>query len=400
MNSFIWNFIELNGVIVLLFLGYLSIRNRLEFKLQRRLLVGIPFLAFTTIVVKSLVDLSAITYSLPMIELQPIVVGITETGQPAQEVTAIPYLLIYGIGALIVGLLFVFRLFRLSLFFVRNRSESKGKYRIYMVEDKTSFSFFNRIQIAPNLSAEEQEIVLEHEKMHVDKMHSFDTILIELLHVLFWFNPVFFFIKREMVNLHEYEVDALMYKKHKVNYMKFLVNYALGLNNSHYLLTSRFYNQLTLKKRIKIMKTNIRKKTWLLSIVPLIGMAAILFQCTKDKDSASEEIINEVQERVYDDVETYPEYVGGQSAMNNFIIDNVKYPKAASEEGVEGVAYVQFVVSSTGAIKNTEVMNEIDERLAAEALRVVQMMPNWIPGVNKGKKVAVKFTLPISFKLS
>ncbi len=406
MSQISWNLIEMNVLILMLYIGYVGIRRRLSFAQRRTVLIGLPVVAVTTILIKSGIDISGFSYSLQVVELSPIQVGAGAQMTTLGQTPLLSLNQLYWIGALCFGLLFVFRIAKIITFFHKNDSKKVEEYRIYKVKGKTSFSFFNYIQITPSLTSTEQDIVLEHEKMHVKKRHSVDTIFIEIAHVIFWFNPIFFFIKREMVNLHEYEVDALMYQKHKVNYMKFLVNYALGLNGTHYLLTSRFYNQLTLKKRIKIMKTNIRKKSWLLSVIPLIGMLAIAVQCTKEGDTSDErtdnriEEIVEVPEKVYEDVEIYPEYDGGQTAMTNFIIENVEYPKAASEEGVEGIAYVQFVVSSTGAIKDAVVMNDLDERLAEEALRVVEIMPNWIPGENKGKKVAVKFTLPISFKLS
>lgn len=406
MSQISWNLIEMNVLILMLYIGYVGIRRRLSFAQRRTVLIGLPVVAVTTILIKSGIDISGFSYSLQVVELSPIQVGAGAQMTTLGQTPLLSLNQLYWIGALCFGLLFVFRIAKIISFFHKNDSKKVEEYRIYKVKGKTSFSFFNYIQITPSLTSTEQDIVLEHEKMHVKKRHSVDTIFIEIAHVIFWFNPIFFFIKREMVNLHEYEVDALMYQKHKVNYMKFLVNYALGLNGTHYLLTSRFYNQLTLKKRIKIMKTNIRKKSWLLSVIPLIGMLAIAVQCTKEGDTSDERTDNRIEEiveapeKVYEDVEIYPEYDGGQTAMTNFIIENVEYPKAASEEGVEGTAYVQFVVSSTGAIKDAVVMNDLDERLAEEALRVVEIMPNWIPGENKGKKVAVKFTLPISFKLS
>ncbi len=407
MSQISWNLIEMNVLILMLYIGYVGIRRRLSFAQRRTVLIGLPVVAVATILIKSGIDISSFSYSLQVVELSPIQVGTDAQAATLGQTPLITLNQLYWFGALCFGLLFVFRIAKIISFFHKNDSNKVEEYRIYKVKGKTSFSFFNYIQITPSLTSTEQDIVLEHEKMHVKKRHSVDTIFIEIAHVIFWFNPIFFFIKREMVNLHEYEVDALMYKKHKVNYMKFLVNYALGLNGTHYLLTSRFYNQLTLKKRIKIMKTNIRKKSWLLSVIPLIGMLAIAVQCTKNEDASSDETVDnpneelvEIPEKVHEDVEIFPEYDGGQVAMTNFIIENVEYPKSASEEGAEGIAYVQFVVSSTGAIKNAEVVNELDERLAAEALRVVEIMPNWIPGENKGKKVAVKFTLPISFKLS
>ncbi|MFT5821652.1 MAG: TonB family protein [Crocinitomix sp.] len=399
MSQFSWSLIEINALIVLLFIGFMGIRKRLAFKLQRGLLMGIPVIAVSVIAIKSLIDFSAVSYSLPIVNLQPVIIN----GQQDFVAAGTSFFVwsnLYGVGVVVIGLVLIFRLVKLSLFFTRNTSENMGLYRIYKVKGKASFSFFNQIQIAPDLSAEEQDIVLEHEIMHVNKKHSIDTMILELMHVIFWFNPIFLFMKREMVNLHEYEVDALMYKKHKVHYLKFLVNYALGLNSSHYLLTSRFYNQLTLKKRIIIMKTNIRKKTWLLGIIPLIGMAAMLFQCTKQSDTNKTTSELQVDEKIYDDVEVFPKYVGGTTEMSNFIVENVNYPKEAAEEGVEGVAYVQFVVSKAGEIENVEVINDLDGRLAKEALRVVKLMPAWTPGENKGEKVGVRYTLPISFKLS
>lgn len=401
MNSLTWNFIEVNIVIALLFLGFLLIRNRLAFVQQRAVLIGIPFLSVIAIVLKSIVDFSAVSYAMPLVELEPFAVGQANNAVATGEFS-LSLAFFYGIGALCIGLLFVFRLFKLGLFFARNNSENKGKYRIYRVEGKSSFSFFNRIQITPDLSGEEQEIVLEHEKMHVDKWHSFDTIIIELLHIAFWFNPVFFFIKRELINLHEFEVDAVMYKKHKVSYMKFLVNYALGLTTSNYLLTSRFYNQLTLKKRIKIMKTESKKRSGLLLLLPLIALTTVMVQCEKINMDEGAELSSgsiEMPEKSYVEVDVNPEFVGGQEAMMNFMIENIKYPESAYENEVQGIVYVQFVISSTGEVTNCEVVRPVDPDLDAEALRVVKAMPDWTPGEKDGKKVGVRYTLPINFRL-
>ncbi|NOQ70712.1 MAG: TonB family protein [Crocinitomix sp.] len=405
MSQFSWNLIEVNVVIVLLFLGYLAIRNRLSFVQQRATIISLPFVAITTILVKSGIDFSSISYSLQVVELETIQIGGELAASNLQAASTIISLnQLYWIGVAVFGALFLFRITKIILFFLKNDSIKTGRYQIYKVSDKASFSFFNRIQITSELNSDEQEIVLEHEKVHVNKLHSIDTVLAELFHVFLWFNPVFFFMKREMVNLHEYEVDALMYKKHKVNYMKFLVNYALGSGGSNYLLTSRFYNRLTLKKRIKIMKTNIRKKTWLLSVIPLIGISAIMLQCVKTDDVESEretpEVVeNEQPEAVYDMVEVDPMYTGGQEAMQNYIIENVTYPQIAKDNNIQGTVYVSFIVSKTGEVIKPMIRAGDDESLNAEALRVVSGMPNWIPGEVKGEKVAVNFTLPISFKL-
>ena len=82
-----------------------------------------------------------------------------------------------------------------------------------------------------------------------------------------------------------------------------------------------------------------------------------------------------------------------------FIADNLKYPEIGIENGIEGVIYIRFVIEKDGQVTNVEVMRGIQEEMDAEALRVVQMMPDWNPGTYQGKAIRTQFTLPIRFKL-
>ena len=83
-----------------------------------------------------------------------------------------------------------------------------------------------------------------------------------------------------------------------------------------------------------------------------------------------------------------------------FLRQEVKYPKEASKDGVQGRVVVQFVVEKDGSISEVEVVKKVNEHLDAEAVRVVNAMPKWKPGKQKGENVRVKYTLPISFRLS
>ena len=101
---------------------------------------------------------------------------------------------------------------------------------------------------------------------------------------------------------------------------------------------------------------------------------------------------------VYEDVvEQAPTFNGDLKA---FLAQNVKYPKKAMENGVQGRVMVQFIVETNGSISNVKVVRSVDPELDAEALRVVKKMPKWTPGMQKGKAVRVRFTLPISFRLA
>lgn len=105
------------------------------------------------------------------------------------------------------------------------------------------------------------------------------------------------------------------------------------------------------------------------------------------------------EEDVYDMPEIEPRFPGGDEAMAKWIQQNVSYPNEAMEMGEQGIVYVKFVIDKDGSVVNEEVRKGVSESLDNEALRVVKMMPNWIPGEQDGKKVRVSFTLPISFKL-
>jgi TonB family protein len=81
----------------------------------------------------------------------------------------------------------------------------------------------------------------------------------------------------------------------------------------------------------------------------------------------------------------------------SFIGKNVKYPTDASENGIEGRVFIQFVVEVDGSIGRAKIARGVDPSLDAEALRVVNAMPKWKPGIQKGQNVAVAYTIPVNF---
>jgi TonB family protein len=104
-------------------------------------------------------------------------------------------------------------------------------------------------------------------------------------------------------------------------------------------------------------------------------------------------------DQVFMVVEHQPEFPGGFDALRNFIRDNMKYPQAAAAAKIEGVVYISFVINTDGSVSDTKVLRGIEATLDQEALRVVSMFPNWIPGKQNGKAVRVRFNIPIKFGL-
>ena len=103
-----------------------------------------------------------------------------------------------------------------------------------------------------------------------------------------------------------------------------------------------------------------------------------------------------VEEKVYDVVEEMPQFPGGPSALFEYLSNNLQYPVVAEENGVQGRVIVTFIVEKDGSISNAKVVKAVDPSLDKEAIRLVESMPNWIPGKQNGEPVRVKYTVPVT----
>jgi protein TonB len=108
----------------------------------------------------------------------------------------------------------------------------------------------------------------------------------------------------------------------------------------------------------------------------------------------------EFEQAVVPRVEVQPEYPGGQQALAAFMVKEVKYPKKAKRDGIQGQVIVSFVVDKDGSVIDVQVAKGVDPLLDAEAVRAVEAMPKWNPGTMNGKPVKVKYNLPVRFKLN
>src|SRR5215467_11325863 len=98
-------------------------------------------------------------------------------------------------------------------------------------------------------------------------------------------------------------------------------------------------------------------------------------------------------------VEQMPEFPTGNEHLAEFLAQNIRYPAAAREDGIQGRVWVRFIVLEDGTISNAEVIKPVTGGLDKEALRVVNLMPKWKPGRQNGKPVKVYYKLPITFRL-
>ncbi|MEO0473729.1 MAG: TonB family protein [Bacteroidota bacterium] len=110
---------------------------------------------------------------------------------------------------------------------------------------------------------------------------------------------------------------------------------------------------------------------------------------TEEAESSSPYIATEIP----------PQYVGGRRSMIRFLRRNSRYPNDARSQEVEGDVLVRFVVQADGSLSNIKVIKGVGHGCDEEAIRLVQMMPRWIPGKVKGEPVPAFHTMPISFRL-
>jgi TonB family protein len=109
-----------------------------------------------------------------------------------------------------------------------------------------------------------------------------------------------------------------------------------------------------------------------------------------DKDGSSQ---------VYTVMEQMPEFKGGINALMNYLATQIKYPRKSQRQGIEGTVFVNFIVAKNGQIDEVAVVKGVGEECDAESMRVVRKMPPWKPGIQRGRAVPVRYTLPIRFRL-
>lgn len=109
--------------------------------------------------------------------------------------------------------------------------------------------------------------------------------------------------------------------------------------------------------------------------------------------------VEEESETVFVVVESMPSFPGGEAALIKYLSDSIKYPETARVNKIQGRVILQFTIGETGQITDVQVVRSVSPELDAEAVRVIQSMPRWIPGKQRGKTVAVKYTLPVTFRL-
>ena len=335
---------------------------------------------------------------------------------------------VYWIGLMVASMLFSWRLFNVVNLIRKHPTTHIEKRVCIVVEDMQIASFFNYLFVPPNFDLHPNRLfILKHEEAHMKQLHSMDVLFVSVFQIVFWFNPLVYLIKKEMLLNHEFLADAAVLKEDamtaipiqnnnfsiKKNYVKAILENTTHLQLQ---LTNPFFHS-QIKQRIMMLqkkKSNANLRLNYLSLCVAMFGLLMIFACQKDNPAETnaaalskteattvKEDVKETTgtDEVFQVVEEMPEFPGGQQKMLEFIYKNIKYPAAAREEGLEGLVVIRFVVDKEGNTKDHEIVRGGGGGMGEEALRVVKTMPQWKPGKQKGKKVAVSYNLPVRFKL-
>jgi len=357
---------------------------------------------------------------------------------------------------------FLFRVTQIAFVILKNQVQKHDRFKLVILEKECSpFSFMNYVFVSrPLQNSEGYDRMMAHELEHIKQGHSLDVLILELLTAFQWFNPFMWMLRRAIRENHEFLADQAVLGSgvNRGYYKKLLLNQFAG---GQLVLTNNF-NYSLIKNRIKMMSKMKSSKIANVKIILGVFTALVLivfFACEQKetmeleepsvdenvvtikstlledgrmKIEGTEEDMEEFTNR-YSDVNSFkietdslgniflvqkeepktldhdadvfyivedmPEFPGGELALRQYIANNIEYPLAAQDNGIQGKVYVTFVVSKDGSVANAKIARGVDPALDKEALRVVNSLPKWTPGKQRGENVNVSYTVPINFAL-
>ena len=350
----------------------------------------------------------------------------TVVAQPATALWVRVALLVYLAGIVFFAVRNLWSLGRLGALLRRGRLErvsdylpGRGEQVRLVVHDRdiAPFSWMRYIVLSRKDLEENGREILIHELAHIRNRHSWDLLLADLCIFVQWFNPAAWLLKQELQTIHEYEADDTVLREgvNAKDYQMLLIKKAVGTRL--YSMANSF-NHSSLKKRITMVSAFARPEVS--AVADELSSAKVNDLAEMVKTNLPESVVEAVKDTlppgvthvpqevkddlkgspVFEVVEQMPEFPdGGMAGLMEYFKKNMRYPEAARKAGTQGRVTVQFIVDKDGSISGARVLRGVDPALDAEAIRLVNAMPKWKPGMQKGKAVTVKYTVPVLFRL-
>ena len=458
MQDFLIYDAKVAALIVVFYMFYRLLLSKETFhRVNRVVLLATAVLSFVLPLCVITLHKTVTIDAVPMVSVGDVQMEIAEDEQPMLWQMVLP--LLYIIGMLVTLGHTVLSVWKVMLLIRRSEQHPQPDGTTLCVTGNAEvapFSWMHYIVMNRADYEAHDAAILTHERGHLRLHHSWDVLLVDLLTALQWFNPAMWMLRQDLRAIHEYEADGAVLSQgiNARQYQYLLISKATGIGGysiANGISHSTLKNRITMMLHTKSSRSSLLK---LLALLPIVGITLALNARTvtdyvyqqpkkkiikKGKKDATVKTgtDNEIvvvgygpeastpdeqntatgtftadeqntavgtftpasEDKVFDVVEQMPQFSGGIEALLKYLAENVRYPKEAEDKCLQGRVIATFVVEKDGSISRAKVVKSVDPLLDEEALRVVNSMPNWTPGRQNGEPVAVKYTIPISFRL-
>lgn len=308
--------------------------------------------------------------------------------------------LIYAIIAVVLSIRFILNIYSFYRKLKINKTQFINGEKVILIEEPIlPHSFWNSIFINAD-DFENNKIRYElivHEKAHLIQKHTLDILFIEVLQIIFWFNPLLILYKKAIKLNHEFLADEAV--NNQFNSVSYYQNLLLetASNKINVALASNI-NYLITKKRFLMMSKKQSTVKITLKVFAVGFIYSLLFFTFSTKTIAQEKKHNTTQITSVDPILKQPEFPGGINEFYKFVGMNFQIVPEADKNKVEGKILIKFMVEKDGSLSEFKTVKDLGYGMADEAIRVIKLSPKWIPGTESGKPVRVEYIMPITIQ--
>lgn len=403
------NYLLKSGMLLLVFYAVykLWLENEKMFRFNRAYLL--LSLVFSFVIPLQLISVKPLLgNALSVIQLDGIVIR-TSNAALAKDNSGQIITSVLSIIYLVVGLLLMVR-FVMNLYSFYKKTKNNGRQflndtNVVLIEEPVLPHSFWKFVFINKEELETGKIPLEliaHERAHLQQKHTLDILFIEVLQIVFWFNPLIILFKKSIKLNHEFLADESVNKQFEsvTEYQKLLLNFASHKNtvslasNLNYLITKKRLIMMTKKEsRFKMMF-----KVLIVSLVCVLSLFVFSAETNAQKVKDKSDYDKTISKCIDKSIEKQPEYPGGIDEFYKLIGMNFKIPAEASKQKLEGKAIIEFMVEKDGSLSEFKIVKDLGFGIGNEAIRAIKLSHKWIPGTIDGKPARVLYTMPITIQ--
>ncbi len=399
------NYLLKSGILLLIFYAIykLWLENERMFRFNRAYLIG--SLVFSLIIPLQLFSFQPFSESrLQTIQLEEIIIRsstIIQNETSLYEIMTYILSLIYILVALVLSIRFTLNLYSFYRKVKNNKTQFINGEKVILIEEPIlPHSFWNEIFINADDYKNDKipsELIV-HEKAHLLQKHTLDILFVEVLQIVFWFNPFILLYKKAIKLNHEFLADEAV--NQQFNSVSSYQNLLLEIvsNKTNVALASNI-NYLITKKRFLMMTKQQSPVKITLKIFTVGIICSFLLIAFSTKTVAQESPSNYSKKNEEENSKVKkPEYPGGMMEFYKLVGMNFKIPAEADKNKVEGKILIKFMVEKDGSLSEFKIEKDLGYGMGDEAIRVIKLSLKWIPGSENGKTVRVEYSMPITIQ--